>query len=75
MYCLKGGDNGASYEANKTILLESFGEDNCSVSSASVSCRASGLLAIAYADGSVTADVGFGLCHVSVDGYAYCDEL
>lgn len=73
MYCLTGGDEGASYETNKTTLLESFGEDNCSVYSNGVDCSASGLYAFAYDDGFVRAYADIGGCRVDGVGDAYCD--
>ena len=74
-YCLKGGDDRASYETNKTTLLESFGEDNCSVNSKDVNCSASGLYASADAIGVVSANGGITGCNVNGFGDAYCYEL
>lgn len=74
VYCLKGGDNGASYETNKTTLLESFGEDTCSVNSDYVHCSASGLYAGAYDSGGVGAYDDVGDCNVDGDGLADCIE-
>ena len=71
-YCLKGGDDGASYETNKTTLLTSFGEDNCSVGSDYVTCSASGLRAYARDDGRVQAYAGLEGCGVYDNGSAHC---
>lgn len=73
-YCLKGGDDGASYETKKTTLLTSFGEDNCSVGSNYVYCYASGLRAYASDRGSVYASDDIGECSVEDRDYAYCIE-
>ena len=74
MYCLIGGDEGASYETNKETLFASFGEDNCYVYSNDVSCSASGLNARAIGSGYVYANDGFEGCYVNDSGYARCDE-
>ena len=74
MYCLTGGDEGASYETNKETLFASFGEDNCSVYSDRVHCSASGLNASAYSHGLVSARGDIGVCVVYGDGDANCYE-
>ena len=82
-YCLKGCSNYNSdedicevtnFEENSATLLESFGEDNCSVNSDYVECSASGLFASAYSYGYVDAYAGITACGVFDDGTAGCNE-
>ena len=74
-YELKGGDNGASYNANKATLLSAFGSTYCTVDSSSVYCNVSGLDATANVDGSVSAHDGASAgCYVGNDGTSYCIE-
>ena len=80
-YCLKGGGvydaetesyNSLYYEENKSLLLETFGEDNCSVDSNRVNCSLSGLYANAHDNGNVNASDFDWHCNVSSTGNAYC---
>lgn len=73
VYCLMGYEANY-YEANKTTLLESFGEENCAVSSYDVDCSASGLLAYANDNGYVFAYDDLEECGVYGNGNAYCHE-
>ena len=72
VYCLKGGDGGASFNENKATLLASFGESNCSVYSDGVDCSLSGLSAYADAYGFVIANDVTSDCYVDDSGNAYC---
>ena len=72
-HCLKGGAD-AYYEENKSLLLETFGEDNCSVYSDYVHCLLSGLHAYAYDRGYVRAHASGWHCNVHDTGYAGCNE-
>ena len=78
-YYLKGGDDGRSYNDNKTTLLSAFGSSYCNDYSSSFDCGVSGLYAYAHSYGNVNADdgassdcevdvVGFSNCKVNVDG-------
>ena len=72
-YYLKGGDNGASYNANKEILLSAFGSSYCTDYSSSFSCSVFDLRASANSDGIVFFDVDVGLnCIVDDDGSSNC---
>lgn len=72
MYCLIGGDGRVNFETNKTTLLESFGEENCSVDSDIVNCSASGLNARATDYGDVDASDGSSGCYTGVNGDLHC---
>jgi len=72
-HCLKGGAD-AYYEENKSLLLETFGEDNCSVYSNSVYCSLSGLYAYAHDYGYVSAYTSDWDCNVYSHGDACCGE-
>ena len=82
-YCLKDGGvynsetdewNALYYEENIETLYESFGEENCSVSSNYVNCSVSGLRAYASDIGRVSAYASGWSCHVYSDGNAHCYE-
>ena len=73
-YYLKGGDSGASYEANKATLLSAFGSSYCSDSSSNFNCIVSGLYADAYSNGNVDASDGSAICGFYGDGSSICYE-
>ncbi len=76
VYYLKGGDSGASYEANKAALTTAFGSSNCTdyTDYTSIySCSASGLNANVYADGFVYVNADGQHCYVYDNGYSNCD--
>lgn len=72
LYCLKGGDGGTAYSENTSVLQNSFGQSNCSVSSYDVYCSASGLDASADRDGSVGAGDASSSCGVHEGGVSFC---
>ena len=74
-YCLKGGDNGASYSTNKSILTTAFGSTHCTDYSTEFFCNVSGLSGQAFDDGRVFAgNYGYSCCHVFVDGRTKSDD-
>ena len=74
-YELKGGDNGASYNANKATLLSAFGSTYCTDYSSYVNCDVSGLRADADDGGDVGADDGVSAyCGVTHGGDSSCSE-
>ena len=79
-YCLKGEQQeekkAATYEANKTVLLEAFGENACSFGGDYSFCGANDLAvgAHVYSRGDVLADDGSVYCSVSSGGRFECPE-
>ena len=75
-YCLKGGDEGAAYETNKTVLEDAFKdvENACSFGDGHSNCSAGGLNADAYSDGLVFAYAVDAACYVYSDGGFDCNE-
>ena len=75
-YCLKGGDNGDSYESNKQILNTLFGASNCSETNGSsysyYECRSGSLTARTSLNGGVNVDDGT-YCQVSTK-FSDCDQ-
>ena len=71
LYCLKNGSI-EYYEENKTILLESFGEGNCSMDSYHVQCSFSNLWVAVWKDDAVLAGDDDNHCGVGFDGSASC---
>ena len=64
-YCLKGGDEGAAYDTNKTVLEEVFGASACSFDDGISDCSAGGLSANATSYGIVYASGDRAGCKVS----------
>ena len=72
VHCLKGG-NPIDYEENKSVLLESFGEDNCLIETNIVDCKLSSNLEVyTTAVGAVAGIVSTKGCTISPGGYASC---
>ena len=70
LYCLKRG----VFDESKTILTNSFGSNNCSISTYSVECSLSGLFASVNSNSAITVGVGTHSCSVDRDGISYCEE-
>ncbi len=74
-YYLSGGDNGATFEANKTTLLNSFGSSNCTIEAHYVYCTLSGLDADTNYDGTVSASDSTHMCTVHANKSSECMEM
>ena len=72
-YSLKGGDGGASFDANKAVMLGLFGSNNCTDSTSSFNCN-NGVRFIADDDGAVRIIYSGYYCDIYSDGSSYCDE-
>ena len=71
-YYLKGGDNGAAYNTNKTTLITAFGNNNCNVSSSGITCNVSNLNATASQNGTVAINNSYPNCYLDARGFSYC---
>ena len=71
-YCLKGGDEGAAYDTNKTVLEEAFGASACSFDGDDSSCSAGGLNVSAWSYGDVYAYAASTSCNVLEGGDFGC---
>ena len=74
-FCLKRDVDGSKYEQNKTLLLNTFGNDICDVSSSDISCGDSSFHAGASANGLVYVRGNKVACDVSGGGTAACYGL
>ena len=74
LHCLKGGDGGASYSENISIVQSSFGQSNCSDQNDGFYCRDydSGLDANTYENGFASTGLGSWGCYIQIDGETRC---
>lgn len=73
-YYLLGGDNGNSFDTNKTTLINSFGSSNCTIESHYVYCTGSGIDADTNYDGTVSASSSTHMCTVHANKKSECLE-
>ena len=71
-FCLGRSADGSKFEQNKTLLLNTFGNDNCDVSSFDVGCFDDFVEAYAYSNGEVYVGDGETGCDVLGSGAAGC---
>ena len=77
-YYLKGGVDESAlstkpvYEANKSVLISSFGSANCTDHTNYMTCTKSDLSAVASLNGEVAVDSGAWECRVIYSGYSRC---
>ena len=71
-FCLERSADGSKHEQNKTLLLNTFGTDDCGVYSSGVYCGDDYLSAGSFANGHVDTGDNFPACHVFDSGAAIC---
>lgn len=71
-YDIQGGTE-QSYESNKQVLKEAFGEKNCSETNVNYHCSGAGLDAYAFAIGYIGVFDGSWYCDILSDGTSVCE--
>ncbi len=78
LYCLKGEvkelvDN-KYYKQNESLLLDVFGQNNCTIDETGIRCSGSGFEIFADDTGTIFVTVGSSNCHLTYDCYSRCDN-
>ena len=71
-YYLVGGDEGAAFETNKSILLEVFGGDACTASDDDLFCEDGPIFIDVFSDGYIEGHDDTWTCFVYDDGSSLC---
>ena len=73
-YCIERVEDDSKFEQNKTLLLNTFGSDNCDIDSSGVSCN--DFIVSAYKNGFAVIGIGENsACEIFKDGAADCRGL